>query len=52
MVVVFEQPTEPLSTLERCIPIRLHLGGWEQDDIALALMWTFSTIVRNISDKA
>ena len=47
-MIVFEEPTEPFSTLDRRVRAGLRLHGWEQDDVAFALMRTFSVIMRHI----
>jgi hypothetical protein len=43
-----ERPTEPLSALDRRVRARPYFLYWEQDDIALALMWTLGMMMRDV----
>jgi hypothetical protein len=47
-VVVFQQPTEPLMTMDRAITLRTMVGCRHQDDIAFALVRAFPVIMAPI----
>jgi hypothetical protein len=47
-VVVFQQPTEPLMTMDRAIALLTIVSCRHQEDIAFALVWALLVIMAPI----